>query len=68
MTTIIASAALLAFERAASGERLLCVFNMSDAALDFAPPAGVRWQIVESVGDATLAQLGGFAAYVAQAF
>ncbi len=68
MTTIEASTVLLAFERAASGERLLCVFNMGEAAIDFRPPEGTRWRIVESVGDAALARLGGFAAFVAQAF
>jgi alpha-glucosidase len=68
MLVIEASEALLAFERSAAGERLLCVFNMGSAAIDFQPPPGSRWRIAESVGDATLARLGGFAAYVAYAF
>jgi alpha-glucosidase len=68
MRVIEASEMLLAFERGAAGERLLCVFNMGGAAIDFQPPGGSRWRIAESVGDATLVRLGGFAAYVAYAF
>jgi alpha-glucosidase len=68
MRVIEASEMLLAFERGAAGERLLCVFNMGGAATDFQPPGGSRWRIAESVGDATLVRLGGFAAYVAYAF
>jgi alpha-glucosidase len=68
MAMVEASGMLLAFERSVPGERLLCVFNMGEAVLDFQPPAGTRWRIAESVGEATLARLGAFAAYVAYAF
>jgi len=68
MTMVAADATLLAFERHAAGERLICVFNMGDAPVDFAPPGAARWRIAESVGDASLIRLGAFAAYVAYAF
>ncbi|MFM9979036.1 MAG: alpha-glucosidase [Sphingomonadaceae bacterium] len=68
MKTVEATHALLAFERTAPGERRLCVFNMSDEAVEFQPPSGTRWRIDERVGDATLVRLDGFAAYVASAF
>jgi len=68
MTIVAADATLLAFERHAAGERLICVFNTGDAPVDFAPPGATRWRIAESVGDASLIQLGAFAGYVAYAF
>lgn len=30
------------FERGADGERLLCVFNLSHAGIDWTPPVGAR--------------------------
>ncbi len=68
MAVIEATDMLLAFERGAPGERLLCVFNMGEAPIEFRPPAGTRWRIGKSVGDTTLVRLGGFSAYVAHAF
>jgi alpha-glucosidase len=68
MTVIAAEGDLLAFERTEGVERLLCTFNMGETVIEFQPPAGVRWRIVESVGDASLARLGAHAAYVAYAF
>jgi len=68
MTMVTAEDRLLAFERSAPGERLICVFNMGDAPVDFLPPDGTRWRIAESVGETSLMRLGAFAAYVAYAF
>jgi len=68
MTMVAADATLLAFERNAAEERLICVFNMGVAPMDFAPPSGTRWRIAKSVGDASLVRLGAFAAYIAYAF
>ena len=67
MQVIEASEAVLAFERRVDGERLLCVFNLGEAACDWAPPGTDRWQVIESVNDGTIGQLGGFSAYVARA-
>ena len=68
MAIVETSDDLLAFERNVTGERLLCVFNMGENTLQFQPPAETRWRISESVGEASLARLGPFAAYVAHAF
>ncbi|WP_298748008.1 alpha-glucosidase family protein [uncultured Brevundimonas sp.] len=38
---------LLCFERALGGERLLCVFNLGEAPVDWTAPAG--WRIVETI-------------------
>lgn len=38
---------VVCFERAADGERLLCVFNLGHAAVDWTAPSG--WRLVESV-------------------
>ena len=35
---------MIAFERRASNERLLCAFNPGDSAVDWPPPDGPRWQ------------------------
>ncbi|HEV2596365.1 MAG TPA: alpha-glucosidase family protein [Sphingomicrobium sp.] len=40
---------VLAFEREQDGERLLCVFNLSDEACEWAPPLdGAEWTIIEA--------------------
>ena len=54
-----APAPLLAFERREGSERLLCVFNLGEAAIDWPLPGG--WRIVEAVG-APLEPLSGFIA------
>lgn len=58
---------LLAFERSMPGERLLCVFNLNAEPIDWSPPAGTTWRVIESVNGGSLARLGGFAGYVAEA-
>ncbi|WP_225421325.1 alpha-glucosidase family protein [Sphingomonas parva] len=50
---------VLAFERRAGSERLLCVFNFGEEPIDWPLPAG--WRIVERVGE-PLAPLSGFIA------
>jgi alpha-glucosidase len=50
---------LLAFERGEGPERLLCVFNLGEEAVDWPLPSG--WTVVEHVGDA-LQPLSGFIA------
>jgi alpha-glucosidase len=63
---IAASDTLLAFERSAPGQRLLCVFNIGDAPRDWCPEQPDQWQIVEQVGDVIDWQFGPFAALVAE--
>jgi len=65
MRVIEAAGDLLAFERAVPGERLLCVFNLGEAPIDWRPPG--EWQLIESVNEGDPARLGGFAGYVARA-
>ena len=59
---------LLAFERrcAASGQRLLCAFNMGATPLAWTPPEG-GWTILDRAGEATLDALPPFSGYVAEA-
>jgi alpha-glucosidase len=46
-----ASDTILAFERSAPGQRLLCVFNLSDTPQSWQPEQPDRWQVVAQVGD-----------------
>jgi alpha-glucosidase len=66
---LTAEDALLVFERtadaAAGSERMLCAFNISEKAQSWTPPAGVSWQIVETVNGGTLSMLPPFAAVFA---
>jgi alpha-glucosidase len=54
---IEASTALLIFERAFEGERLLCAFNLSAATAHFQSPSGGAWRAVHAVGGARLGYL-----------
>jgi len=49
---IDAPADVLAFERGAGAQALLCVFNLGLSARSWRPAAGREWQLVESVGGA----------------
>jgi len=64
---IEASDTLLAFERIAPDERLLCAFNIGDAPRDWRPDDADAWHPVEGVGDVTDWHFGPFAALVAEA-
>jgi alpha-glucosidase len=57
---------LLAFERSAPGQRLLCVFNIGDAPREWRPEQPDQWQVVEQVGEAAGWQFAPFAALVAE--
>ena len=63
MTILEASDALLIFDREADGERLRCVFNLSDTAQDVAGQGG--WHAIETIGDVNGTRYGPFAAMVA---
>lgn len=54
---------LLAFERCADGERLLCVFNLSADPLEWTPPANGPHLI--DLGETSATALGPYAAYIA---
>ncbi|HEY0599432.1 alpha-glucosidase family protein [Brevundimonas sp.] len=47
MRLVDSAPGLLAFERTLAGERLLCVFNLGERAVDWTAPAG--WRVVEAV-------------------
>jgi alpha-glucosidase len=57
-------AAVLAFERTCGAERLLCVFNLGDARVDWQAPVGLGARLIATgeVGEDTL---GPFAGYIA---
>jgi alpha-glucosidase len=61
-----ASDTLLAFERTAPDQRLLCVFNIGRAPRDWAPDQHDAWRIVEQVGAVTDWHFAPFAALVAE--
>ncbi|MBX9813932.1 MAG: alpha-glucosidase [Sphingomonas sp.] len=65
LRVIEAQGALLAFERVVPGERLLCVFNLGAAPIDWRPEGA--WAVIESVGEGGLDRLGPYARYVARA-
>ena len=47
MRLVDSAPGLLAFERVLGGERLLCVFNLGEQAIDWTAPGG--WRVVEAV-------------------
>jgi alpha-glucosidase len=47
MRLLDAAPGLLCFERILAGERLLCVFNLGEGAVDWTAPSG--WRVVETV-------------------
>ena len=61
-----ASDDVLAFERAASGQRLLCVFNFSADVRRWEPAQRDRWRIVESVNNTNDWALPSFGALIAE--
>ena len=58
---------LLAFERSAADERLLCVFNIGPAPVDWIPADAAAWEIMERVGAGEGWSLGAFGGLVARA-
>jgi len=59
-----APAPLLAFERGEGDGRLLCVFNLGAAEIDWTPTPG--WHVVESVGGALGRPMAPLAGYIAE--
>ena len=57
MRMIEASTALLIFERAFEGERLLCAFNLGRTENPFPAPPGGPWHAVQAVGGGRLGHL-----------
>ena len=56
---------ILAFEREAAGERLLCVFNMGDTSLTWSPAQADGWTLLAENGVGADWRLDGYAALVA---
>jgi alpha-glucosidase len=65
LTLLAATDTLLAFERAAGGQTLQCVFNFSAAAARWQAGDGARWRVIESVNQVRDRELGPFGALVA---
>ncbi|MBA4748187.1 MAG: alpha-glucosidase [Sphingopyxis sp.] len=65
ITVSAVTATMLAFVRSDTGQRMLCVFNFSDAPVAWRDDAA--WTLVETVNGATLDHLPPFGAYVAVA-
>jgi alpha-glucosidase len=63
---IEASETVLAIERSASDETMLCVFNMSPEPVDWRPAQPDRWRTAETVGSVTDWRFGGYAAMIAR--
>lgn len=61
-----ASADILAFERRAHGELVLCVFNLGNEARTFSPPDADSWRIVEASRTLRDWKLPGLTGVVAQ--
>jgi alpha-glucosidase len=66
MTVLASDDHLLAFERTAPDERLLCIFNIGAEPLAWTPADPARWQVVDRVGSGEGWSLGGFAGLVAR--
>ena len=59
--TLSTTDTLLVFERVIGAERMLCAFNMSVEAADWAPPTDSEWTIVRTLNGGTLVHLPPFA-------
>jgi alpha-glucosidase len=66
MTIIEASDDVLAFERASSGQRLLCLFNFGADVRHWEPAQRDRWRVVEGVNGAKDWTLPSFGALIAE--
>ncbi|HEX8485914.1 alpha-glucosidase [Sphingomonas sp.] len=65
-TVIAVTPALLAFERRAGGETLLCVFNLSAEATAWQPAQADHWRTIEAVNGAAEWTFPAYAALVAE--
>ncbi|WP_240047642.1 alpha-glucosidase [Sphingomonas panacisoli] len=65
VTILAATDSLLAFERTAGAERLLCVFNLAFEPADWAPAEPSQWRAVQTVGAVDGWRVGGYAGMIA---
>ncbi|WP_084238614.1 alpha-glucosidase [Sphingomonas asaccharolytica] len=63
---IEASETVLAIERSAADETMLCVFNMSPEPVDWRPAQPDRWRVEDTVGEVIDWRFGGYAATIAR--
>ena len=66
LAVIEAGASVLAFERRAEGQNLLCVFNMGPDPIDWRPSDAAAWRIVERADFGDGWRLPGYGALVAE--
>ena len=64
LTFVDTSQDILAFERRAGAQRLLCVFNLSDTLIDWLPPADAEHRLIHT-GEAGATTLAPYAGYIA---
>jgi len=57
LTALSTPAPILAFERAYDGERLLCAFNLGEAACDWLPNFAGDWRLEDAVNGAEIGRL-----------
>ncbi len=57
---------LLAFERRDGDQILLCVFNMAATPVAWSPATPEHWRVRDSINDATIGRLGGYAALIVE--
>jgi alpha-glucosidase len=65
VTMVAVTDRLLAFERSAGTETLLCVFNLTSDPVDWTPDAPTQWRPVKTVGAIDGWRLGGYAGTIA---
>ena len=65
VTMLAVTDRLLAFERRAGAETLLCAFNLESEPVEWTPPNAAHWRTVETVGAVEGWRLGGFAGLIA---
>ncbi|HEY2661180.1 MAG TPA: alpha-glucosidase [Caulobacteraceae bacterium] len=66
VSVLAATEAVLAFERAAGDERLLCIFNLSAEPQVWGPETPEHWRAIESVNGATAWSFPAFSGLVAE--
>ncbi len=66
MTFVASADDILAFERVAAGQRLLCLFNFSPEVRRWEPTQRDRWRVVEGVNGANTWVLPPFGAIIAE--
>ncbi|HEX8445644.1 MAG TPA: alpha-amylase family glycosyl hydrolase [Sphingomonas sp.] len=65
-TVLAVTDTLLAYQRQADGQTLLCLFNMGPEPASWQPPAPDDWRVIITINSVECWTLGGYAALVAE--